>query len=333
VGRITDNLPLRWHTWLVPTSRRRFGVALLLDPPLSDEVNGLRRALGDPSLLRIVAHLTLVPPVNVRAEQVPAALARLRLAARSVRGPLRLTLGSASTFHPDNPVVYLEVGGEAEQLRRLRDACFAPPLERRLSWPWVPHVTLADGIEERLIPAALDALAGFSAVVEIERVTLLEEQSGRRWIPVADACLGPAAVVGTGGLSLEITQGRVPDPEVLQMLGDLEEAAPAGKSEDGPREHASFAPIVLSARREGRLMGFAAGWTDPEGGYVSVFVEPGSRRQGIGRQLLAHLEAAARRAGWPYAHLAATGFEDFYKATGGWVVATRTPQRRTAPAS
>jgi 2'-5' RNA ligase len=88
--------------------KRRLGVVLLVPPPWAAEIDGLRRALGDGALGRIAPHLTLVPPVNVREEDVPAALAVLRSAAAEVDGPsLVVRLGPAATFSPENPVVYL----------------------------------------------------------------------------------------------------------------------------------------------------------------------------------------------------------------------------------
>src|SRR5687768_11841471 len=98
--------------------RWRLGVALLVPPPARDEVDGLRRALGDPALPRIPAHLTLVPPVNVREEAVPDALHVLRDAAADTPASLRLTLGPPGTFLPDNPVLYLRVGGDLDALHR-----------------------------------------------------------------------------------------------------------------------------------------------------------------------------------------------------------------------
>ena len=50
--------------------------------------------------------------------ELGGALARLRAAAAGQPGPLRLTLGPPATFLPDNPVVFLEVGGDLERLRR-----------------------------------------------------------------------------------------------------------------------------------------------------------------------------------------------------------------------
>ncbi|MBV9661015.1 MAG: 2'-5' RNA ligase family protein, partial [Acidimicrobiales bacterium] len=93
----------------MPAGRRRLGVALLLDGPPAHELDGLRRALGDPALGRIPPHVTLVPPVNVRAAELPVALAVIRAAAARQSGPLDLTIGSVATFLPANPVVYLSV--------------------------------------------------------------------------------------------------------------------------------------------------------------------------------------------------------------------------------
>ena len=89
--------------------RRRLGVVLLIPPPIAHEVDGLRRALGDGFLGRVAPHVTLIPPVNVREDDLSAALAVVRGAAAST-GPLTLELGPVETFLPVNPVVYLAVG-------------------------------------------------------------------------------------------------------------------------------------------------------------------------------------------------------------------------------
>jgi 2'-5' RNA ligase len=166
--------------------RRRLGVALLIPEPVATEVDGLRRALGDGSRGRIPAHLTLVPPVNVAAERVPAALDILRAASDSTR-PLDFRLGPAATFHPVTPVVHLAVAGDLAGLGALRDRVFRPPLERPLTHAFVPHVTVADELAEERIPAALAALADYVVDVRIEAVHLLEEGRDRVWRPIADA--------------------------------------------------------------------------------------------------------------------------------------------------
>jgi 2'-5' RNA ligase len=307
----TGEVYAAWQTGPVAPGRRRLGVALLLDPPLADEVDGLRRALGDPGLGRIAPHLTLVPPVNVRSPDLPAALSRLRRAAASVPGPLRLTLGPVASFLPENPVLYLAVGGELEGLRTLRDTAFAPPLARQLSWPWVPHVTIADGIDPDRVVAAAAALTRYARVAEVERVVLLEERSGRVWVLLADAALGPPRIVGTGGLALELTRGRIVDPAARQLVGECDVE---------PDAAVPFLPIVITARRDGQVAGIASAWTDPSGGHVAVVVAPEVRHEGVGTHLLAHVEDAARRAGWPYDRLAAVGPDGFYRARSAWAL-------------
>ncbi|MHB1534291.1 MAG: GNAT family N-acetyltransferase [Acidimicrobiales bacterium] len=303
-------------------SRRRVGVAVIVDPPLADELDGLRRGLGDPALGRLDPHVTLVPPINLRASDLGPALQLLRKAAASLAGPLDLTLEPPATFLPDNPVLYLPVGDDLGDLRRLRDAVFAPPLERVLSWPWTPHVTLADGVAESRIRAALDALDRYRAVVHVERLVLLEQAAGRIWAAVADAALGPARIVGRGGLAVELTQGRLVDPEGCALLEKAESAeAPALlRAAAGPdiqpdrRRGSAFAPIVFTARRQEAVVAVGAAWRGDDGGHVAVFVRDGVRRQGIGSMVLAHLEDAVHRGGWACPTLAAHGPAGFYGA-------------------
>jgi 2'-5' RNA ligase/GNAT superfamily N-acetyltransferase len=305
-------------------------VALLVEPPLTDELQGLRRGLGDPSLDRVAPHLTLVPPVNVRSADLPQALLRIRKAAAAHDGPLHLTLGPITSFLPVNPVVYLAVSGDLDGLRRLRDAVFAPPLERKLSWPWVPHVTLADGIDEARIPAGLAALSDYTVPMAAERIVLLEEQTGRMWRPLADASFGRPSVVGTGGLALEIAAGRLLDPEVLALpeLADGPELV-----ELSARCTSVLPPIVRAARREGEVVGAAVAWADGSGGHVGVVVRSEHRRQGIGTHLLAAIEIAARLEGWRFETLQAEGPAAFYQARSGWSIPIRKRPKRTSTTS
>jgi 2'-5' RNA ligase len=253
--------------------RRRLGVALLVPPPHDAAIDALRLAVGDGSLGRVPAHVTLVPPVNVREDALPAALARVREAAAAAPARLTVVAGPPATFLPDNPVLHLPVV-PAETLEPLRDKVFREPLWREPAWPYVPHVTLADELPEDRLLAAVDALAGYSVAVDVTAIHLLQEMPDRVWRPVAGVRLGPPAVVGRGGLAVTLTEEVMADPEVAAL------ALP-----DGDR--------WVVARRDGELAGVAVmakRWLQ------CVFVVPAFRGEGIGAHLLARAVAPHRRA-------------------------------------
>ena len=270
-------------------ARERLLVAVFVPPPLGVEVDGLRRALGDRALGRIAPHVTLVPPVNVPDGGFDAALDVVRAAA-SATEPLRLRLGPAATFHPRNPVVYLAVGGpDAAALGALRRRCFRPPLDRPVTHDFVPHVTVANRMAPDRIPAAVAALADYAADVVIDRVHLLRMEPGNLWRPIADAPLAPPAVVGRGGLELEVTGTDQVPPEAGRLL-DAATATVSGSAGPGVG-----APWALTARRDGAVVGAAAGWAAGAVLLVAgLVVAPGARRQGVGRHLLAAVEHEAR---------------------------------------
>ena len=285
--------------------RARLGVALLLPPPVAAEVDGLRRALGDGALGRIPAHLTLVPPVNVRHDRLGEALAVLREAADATR-PFSVVLGPPGTFLPHSPVVYLPVGGDAAVVHALRERAFRPPLARPLTWPFVPHVTVADDAAPHRIEAALAALDRYVVSVGFDRVHLLQESPGRVWEPIADAPFAPAAVVGRGGLPLELSVSERLDPEAAAFAG----------AQGCPPEH----PFAVTARREGRVVATASGHTSgPTAHLDRLVVDAAERRQGIGSHVLAAAESLAAERGCRSitAHAPpGTPAESFYRSRG-----------------
>ncbi len=267
----------------------RLGVALLVPHPLDREIDTLRRATGDGTYGRVPAHLTLVPPVNVRQDGLADALAVLRSAAAATR-PFRVSLGPPTTFLPDNPVLYLPVEKGAAEVVALRERVFREPLARPLTWPFVPHVTVADEADPDCIAAAQMALAGYRTDVSFDRVHLLQEGPSRVWQPVADVALGAPAVVGRGGLPVELWAGEVLDPEAREFsvrewhaLGLRELAVPL------PHER-----MAISARREDKVAGVAAGWSRGDLAHLcNLVVGAADRGQGIGSRLLAAFESAA----------------------------------------
>jgi 2'-5' RNA ligase/GNAT superfamily N-acetyltransferase len=302
--------------------RKRLGVALLVPAPQSDEVDGLRRALGDPALGRVPAHLTLVPPVNVADRDLGDALELLR-AAGAATGPFTLQLGPPATFLPDAPVVHLPAAGDVAALDHLRERVFRAPLARPLTWPFVPHVTLADEAPPPRIEAAVSALGSYRIEVRFERVHLLEEGQGRVWSIAADAAFQRPAVVARGGLALELTVGERPDPLVARWA----KLAWAAWADGREREE----PFVITARREGGVVGLAEGAV--RGAVCELqrlIVDEDVRAQGVGSHLLAAVESLAAERGCTVCRLRAPAgarAEAFYRRRG-WVEAGALPDWR-----
>jgi 2'-5' RNA ligase/ribosomal protein S18 acetylase RimI-like enzyme len=270
--------------------KRRLGVALLVPPPFDREVDALRRACSDGAFGRIPSHLTLVPPVNVREDAVQVGLRVLREAAAATR-PFTVQLGPPASFLPDSPTLYLSVNGPGlAALHALRDAIFRDPLARPLTWPFVPHVTVAHEMEPSRIEAALGALAGYRAVVTFERVHLLQEGNGRVWTPIADAVFAAPAVVGRGGIELELATSDAIDAETGSF------AAREWALWDQELYGAEWdeRPFAITARSVGDVAGMATGWTNAGLAYlVNLLVGAPHRGLGVGSRLLAAFESLA----------------------------------------
>ncbi len=302
--------------------RRRVGVVLLVPPPWSAEVDGLRRALGDGALGRIPPHLTLVPPVNVAEDRVPEALAVLRAAAARTR-PFTLHLGPPATFLPVNPVAYLAVDGPGvDAVLALRDAVFRGPLERHLTLPFVPHVTLADGADPDRIAATLHSLRDYEVDVLIDRVHLLEQRDERTWHPIADAPFERTAVIGRGGLELRIERADALDVEASAWTASRW-AAYSRATYGGADEEAPFA---LVARRLEEIVGTATGTIRSQDAYLGrLIVDEAERGTGVGSHLLAATEALAVERGCSRLTLRTSAdgpARRFYESRGWRVYAT-----------
>lgn len=275
-------------------ARTRLGVVLLIPAPLARELDAFRRAVGDGTYGRVPVHLTLVPPVNVNTARLADASQVVREGAATFR-PFVVHLGAPTTFLPANPVLYLPLAGEGRAtVFALRERIFREPLARPLSWPFVPHVTLADEADPERIAAAELALSDFTAEVTFERVHVLQEMPGRVWEPVADAPFAAPAVVGRGGLAVELTVGERLDPEAAELADALwcpDDAA------DGSQR------LAVLARRDHQataLVGVAEGWTGGGVAFLTrVVVAPQARGEGVGTRLLAAFESEAAARGCP----------------------------------
>lgn len=166
-------------------SRRHLAVALIVPPPIGTEIDVLRRALGDRQLGRIDPHITIVPPINLRDDAVTEAMTLLdRVASR--HGPVSVDLGPVETFGPGSRTRFLAVEPWSP-VEAIHEACWSGPFDRPRRRSFHPHVTIdIDGGPDDGIDPAVDLLAGYTATVTFDRLTLLEnvaDADGRRWDP------------------------------------------------------------------------------------------------------------------------------------------------------
>jgi len=302
-------------------------VSLVVTGTVADEIDGLRRALGARSLERIAPHCTLVPPLNVREESLGQVLDHVRTAAHA-SAPIAVDLGPPATFWPRTPVLYLEVGGDIEEMTRLRRALVAEPLappRERKEREFVPHLTLDQRIEPTRLRDALTALASYRQTYCFERVTVLEQDAGHRWWPMADAALGRPAVAGRGSLDLELSVLERPDPVVARWA---DEQWARYREERYERVLEPFRPYAIVARAGGETVGFADG--EIRGSVMRLgrlIVSPPWRGKGVGSHLLRAVERLGLGRGCVRLRLealAGEGPERFY-AERGYLVTARLP--------
>jgi 2'-5' RNA ligase/GNAT superfamily N-acetyltransferase len=271
------------------------------------EIDGLRRALGGSGLGRIDPHVTLVPPVNVREEDLVDVLRLVRGVAAA--DPAEVVLGPARTFAPRTPVVYLEVGGDTARITDLRRRLSQPPLVpgvARPERPFVPHVTIGGRVDRARIAGALAMLDEFRLPVSLATVVLCEQDVAAPRLPwhvIADVALGSGATVGRGGRELVFVGSTILDPETAEWA----QATP-GEEPPGPeKDEAAGARFVLVAYAGGRPVGAVVG--SVAGATVEVHrirLDAGRRGEGIGGQLVAAAERAAAGRGCTRVVFAAT---------------------------
>lgn len=270
-------------------SKRRLAVVLSIPEPWATEIDGLRRALGDTQMRRIVPHITVIPPVNVRDEDLGDVLATIRSAAGSRPLPLTLSVGPVSTFAPANPVLYVAVE-PATEVQSIFDACLVGPLDRPQKRVFVPHVTIDINRPDDEHPAALSLLSGYRVEVTVEHLDLMQLHTidgQERWLPIADVAFGEAASVDAGSMRITLTESTLLDPVTAAAL-DVEPDAVLGRGAgDG---------LVVTARDgDGHTIGFVAGRRRGRRASVlrNIWVGEAARGQGVGRRLVEAWERGA----------------------------------------
>ena len=158
------------------------GVAVEIPSPWAEYLQEARERFGDPLARAIPAHLTLLPPtVGAAARAHPDR--RAPGARRPVDGGFEIVLAGTDTFRPVSPVVFVRVqegGGGCDRLQR---AVRTGPLERELTFPFHPHVTVAHHLDDDALDRAAKELADFAAAFDVQEFVLYEHGTDGVWRP------------------------------------------------------------------------------------------------------------------------------------------------------
>jgi 2'-5' RNA ligase len=152
------------------------GVVVAIPSPVREELDAARERY-EPAASDLPAHVTIIAPIDVDAEAMPAVEAHLDRVARASR-PFRLTLRGTGTFRPVSPVVYVAVADGSAACERLESRVRSGDMAVESRYPYHPHVTLAHDVPEPVLDRALADLSAFEASMDVDSVGLYEYRDG-----------------------------------------------------------------------------------------------------------------------------------------------------------
>ena len=157
------------------------GVAIDLPPPWGDELTAARLAAGDLVARHVPAHVTLLGPTEVDADDLPAIEAHLAGVAAAHRA-FTVHLRGTGTFRPVTQVVFVAVAAGIGECERLHDAVLAAgAIHSTTPFPYHPHVTVAHNVPADQLDWIFAGLAGYEATFAVRGFTLFEHDDQGRW--------------------------------------------------------------------------------------------------------------------------------------------------------
>ena len=165
------------------------GIAIDIPSPWGELLTRRRIVAGDPAGSQVPAHLTLLGPTVIDADQLPTIDSYLESIA-TAQPPFVVRLRGAGTFRPVTEVVYVEVAEGAAVCRQLAAAMQAAPGITAARFPYHPHVTVAQNVSADALDAVTADLADFDAEFTVPAFTLFEHATAGSWRPDREYQLG-----------------------------------------------------------------------------------------------------------------------------------------------
>ncbi len=173
------------------------GVAVAVPEPFATALRDSRAATGDPVALAVPPHVTIVPPVVVPPDAVPDIVEHVRRVVAEMPR-FAVVLSGTDTFRPVSDVVFVRVVDGAQACDRLQQRVRTGPLERRLGFPYHPHVTVAHDVPADALDRVQGDLSGFHAAFDVDEVAVFRCASDGVWRSLAPAPLAATAAPAGG---------------------------------------------------------------------------------------------------------------------------------------
>lgn len=156
------------------------GVVIEVPEPWGEDLTEWRIGFGDPHAEKILAHITLLAPVRMSAQQFADLPSRLN--AECGRLPaFAMALGPIGTFRPVSPVVYLQAHADADALPLTQAAVWRAAGEPPQRHAFVAHCTVAMDVPDSVLDAAADALRDYTAAWQVSEVLVLTRDPDGSW--------------------------------------------------------------------------------------------------------------------------------------------------------
>ena len=160
---------------------RTIGVAIAIPPPFGPELQRCREAFGDPMANAIPPHVTLLPPTDVSADELPVITKHLSSVAANV-DPFEIHLRGTATFRPVSPVVFVALARGISNCEMMASAVRTGPLAVDLHFPYHPHVTVAHNLHDAALDRAFAELADFEAAFAVTAFGLYQHRDDGHWV-------------------------------------------------------------------------------------------------------------------------------------------------------
>ncbi|MFI5426296.1 2'-5' RNA ligase family protein [Aeromicrobium sp. UC242_57] len=158
------------------------GVSIAIPEPYGSLLRRKRAEFGDPLAETVPSHVTLIPPTEVRDDELEAVCASLERASVTLP-PFTMKLRGTGTFRPVSPVVFVAVSqgiSYTEMLAKcVRNALDSPEPE----FPFHPHVTVAHNLDDASLDRAYDDLSDFACDFVVSEFALYHHEDELGWVP------------------------------------------------------------------------------------------------------------------------------------------------------